>query len=141
MKTRNEKVKLAMQEAAQDGYQKGFTTGGRYALALMLGIPRPSRVILDDELKLGEVAILANPGTDLQRTRIEKLGEFLDAIHKQDIATVAFRDMEVSPDLRLEQIVKACDEEANSPAGSSLEEEEELMRFVNRIRALARGAR
>lgn len=138
MKTRNEKVKLAMLDAAQEGYQMGFTTGGRYALALMLGIPRPTRVILDDELALGEVAILANPGTDLQKIRIEKLGEFLDSIHKRDIATVASRDMEVSPDLRLEQIVKACDEEANSYGDCDVEE---LMRFVNRVRALARGER
>lgn len=106
--SRRERERRIASVNAREGFAHGFIEGGRYSLALIMGLPRPSEVVEDDDLELGTVQIRVAVANPLQAERMQKLGEFLEAIRETDIKTASDPDEEISPARRLEQIVLYC---------------------------------
>jgi hypothetical protein len=105
IETRKQKERRRAEVIATAGFERGFEEGSKYMLSLLMGMPRPSSVVLDDEMEPGSVAILVNPATDLQRERIERLGEILSLIRSSDAEAALSGELELSPVRRLERIV------------------------------------
>jgi hypothetical protein len=89
---------------ASQGFERGFEEGSRYLISLLMGLPRPSFVVLDDTLPSGTVGLIAHHSTEIQHDRLTKLGELLDAVGQSDARAAAAGLAESSPMRRLERV-------------------------------------
>lgn len=112
METRKQRAQRERETIARVGFEHGFVEGGRYVLALLMGLPRPERVVVNDSLAPGVVEIHCAPRSGLQEDRLAKLGMLLEAIKDTDLRTALSPEEEISPARRLEQIVRYCQEVA-----------------------------
>lgn len=123
MKSRREREKRIMEHTARIGFENGFVEGGRYILALLMGLPRPNKVVVNPEVPLGEVQIHVGELSELQTERVEKLGQFLDAVKDTDMRKALAEEGEINPAQRLEQIAQYCTWARNHAEGVGTLEE------------------
>ena len=106
MKSARERMREGLTHAAKAGFTQGFSEGARHILAVLMGLPRPTRIIRDDSMcEVGEVALVAGTLTDMQEERLQKLDEVLQALNGADLQQVMQREV-LNPVTRLEAIMQ-----------------------------------
>lgn len=134
LKSRRQQFREAMENTAKVGFEHGFVEGGRYVLSLLMGLPRPSQVMLDSNLEPGEVQLRYGPLSEIQMERAQKLDDLLGAIKETDIRTAASKDQKVHPARRLEDIVAFCQR-----TGGATRQSQKVKDLMDQIVDLARG--
>jgi hypothetical protein len=75
---REERIK---QVTARVGFEAGFKEGTRATTSLLMGIPLPSAVIVDDSLPPGTSVLYVSSSSTLQAEKVSILSSVVAAVH------------------------------------------------------------
>lgn len=105
IESKKQAIRRVMENAARDGFTHGFAEGGRYVISLLMGLPRPYRVVVDPSLEPGTCELrYGHVEGELAQERVQKLGDILDALRETDLKTALDPKEEISPARRLENV-------------------------------------